>query len=421
MASLSGPRVMVIAVRFPSPIQPWLLNQVVQVYRRGGSVRIVATRPEGTSHAAVIDELDLLTSTHYVRLSSPVHTLRQASHLLLPTAQGRLARAGLRRLFASDWRPSTTRAWIKTLASSPVIELADVDLLHAHSLRFAYDYLHVAHIRGVPLVLTFHGHTAAGTGMLAQDKRERLFAAVAVALVNTDFARAQLIAIGCPREKIRLLPQGIRLADFEYRPQPFPESGPVRLLSVSRLQRDKGLRFAIQAVDRLLTEGYAVEYTLVGGGPEEAELRELVERLGRSRQIRLTGRVDDVTLRDLYRDAHVFVLPSLSNESDDHTETQGVAIQEAQASGAIVCASRVGGIPECVEDGTSAFLFPDRDPEAIAKVVAGIIDHPERWREWQDRGRVWVEERFDIDRLGDRLVDIYHGAIAQCEEGPVGP
>ena len=84
-----------------------------------------------------------------------------------------------------------------------------------------------------------------------------------------------------------------------------------------------------------------------------------------------------------------------------------MVIQEAQASGVLVAASRVGGIPECVDDGESAFLFPDRDPEAIAGVVGRLLDRPEAWRGWQDAARTWVERRFDIDELGAKLMGLY--------------
>ena len=402
-----APRVLVVAVRFPSPIQPWLLNQIVQVYRHGGSARIVARRAEGKGYPEIVDDLGLRENTLYLNVVPWTELIRGLLRPLATGPAGRAARQGLRTLLRSPYRPRGFKESIKAVALAPVVAIEDVDVVHAHSLTYAYDYMHVSRILGVPMVLTFHGHTTAGVATLAAPRRSILFEHIDAALVNTTFARTQLESLGCPSSKIRILPQGVRLSDYPFRPLPFPDSGPVRLLSVSRLQPDKGLRYAIDGVDLLLKRGYDVEYTVVGGGPEEEGLRTHIETLGRADRIRLAGRVSDEKLRDLYGRAHVFILPSLSNESDDHTETQGVVIQEAQASGLIITASRVGGIPECVDEGRSAFLFPDRDPVAIAEVVAGVLDKPELWSEWQEAGRRWVEDRFDIDRLGTILIELY--------------
>ena len=407
MSRPSAPRVLVIAAHFPSPIQPWLLNQIVEVRRQGGAVRIIARRPEGTRYPAVVDELGLRERTLYLPVEPWTETAKGIARLVSPGPGGRMARRGMSALLRSSWRPAGFRAWVKAVARAPALAIDDVDLIHAHSLVYAHDFLHVASIGGLPMVLTWHGHTTAGVGTLAGPKRRDVFDRIEVALVNTQFARSELESLGCPPSKIRILPQGIRMADHPFDPQPFPETGPVRLLSVSRLQPDKGLRYAIGAVDQLLRQGYDIEYTVVGGGPEEADLRARIDELGRSDRIRLAGRVSDEELRDLYRDAHVFVLPSLSNESDDHTETQGVVVQEAQASGVIVAASRVGGIPECVDDGVSAFLFEDRSSDAIAEVVAGVLDRPHEWERWQTEARRWVEERFAMERLGNKLIELY--------------
>ena len=298
------------------------------------------------------------------------------------------------------------------LARAPVLRL-DADLVHAHSMRLAYEYRHIPTVLDVPMIMTFHGQTPRGVGGLDRHKRNLLFEGVEVALANTEFARRQLVSLGCPVEKTRILPQGIRLSDYPFEPADFPAGGRVRLLSVGRLQPDKGFRYAISAVRELVSRGYDVDYTIVGGGPEDGALRTHTAHLGLDGVVHLVGRVDDDTLGDLYRRSHVFILPSVGSGLDDHTETQGVVIQEAQASGVIVTASRVGGIPECVDEGRSAFLFEDRNPEAIADAVSAVMDHPEKWRRWQDAGRAWVEARFDVEVLGERMGRLYAQILAQ--------
>lgn len=415
--------ILVVARHFPSRIQPWLLNQIEQIRRHGAEVWIVADRRAGETYPPKVDELGLLERTRYYPVAPPWKLAQGLLAYVSPVGErGRLARRALRRILRSAWRPQGAKGWVRGLVRAPALELPGVDLVHAHSLVHAYEYLPFVVVRGVPLVLTFHGLPPKGVGIPGPRKLRELFEALSLALVNTGFARGQLERLGCPPAKIEILPQGIRLSEHPFEPQPFPGEGPVRLLTVARLQPDKGIRYAIRGAGLLVERGYEIEYAIVGGGPEEPVLRGLVEELGLGERVRLTGRVDDAALREEYRRAHVFVLPSLHNPLDDHTETQGVVLQEAQASGLIVTASRVGGIPECVDEGVSAFLFPDRDPAAIAATVASVLDRPERWPEWQAAGRRWVEERYDIDRLGDRLLALYARLLADRErEAPPAP
>lgn len=406
---------LVVAATFPSRIQPWLLSQIEQIYRRGGSVHIVADRQVGDSYPPAVDELGLLERTHYYPVFLLRHALGGLLRLILPTTRGRQGRAGLRRLRRSGWKPEGWKGWVKALVRAPVLQLR-VDLVHAHSMSRAYEYRHVPAVLGIPMVLTFHGQTPKGVRSLDRGQRDRLFEGVDVVLANTEFARSQLEALGCPGHRIRILPQGIRLEKYRYRPRPRPDNGPVRLLSVCRFDEDKGLAYSLDGMKLLVDEGYDVEYTIVGGGPEEGRLERQAQSLGLAGRVHFTGWLTGAAVRDQYRGAHVFILPSVGNDLMEWGETQGMVIQEAQASGLIVTASRVGGIPECVDEGRSAFLFEDRNPGAISEAVAGVIDRPERWRQWQDAGRAWVEERFDIDVLGDRLWALYARILAEHQK-----
>src|SRR5690606_2043888 len=121
-------------------------------------------------------------------------------------------------------------------------------------------------------------------------------------------------------------------------------------------------------------------------------------------------------LKDIYAKSHIFILPSLKAIDGFHEETQGVAIQEAQASGLIVIATKTGGLPECVEDDRSAFLVEDRNSQAITEKLQWIIDNPEHWNQWQRDARRHVETHFDIDVTGDRLMQIYSDAITNAKK-----
>ena len=100
----------------------------------------------------------------------------------------------------------------------------------------------------------------------------------------------------------------------------------------------------------------------------------------------------------LYRDAHVFVLPSRG-------ECFGIAAIEAMATGLPVVQSMVGGSADIVDDGTSGSLVPPSDPAALGAAVEAIVDDPTRWGSMSTRGRQLAEERFDVRSNAATTID----------------
>ena len=98
--------------------------------------------------------------------------------------------------------------------------------------------------------------------------------------------------------------------------------------------------------------------------------------------------------------------PSVTSQNGD-CEGIPVAIVEALAWGLPVLSTLHSGIPEVIQDGESGFLVPERDTEALAEKLEYLIEHPELWPEMGRKGRKYVEEHYDIDKLNDRLVEIY--------------
>lgn len=413
---------LVVTEAFPNRFQGYVLNAIEQAAKRGASVTIAAGGQLGEVRDKRIADLGLLDRTEYFRLESAADVAHGLTRYLTSpfSKQFRRTYGGLWRLITNHaWQPLSSKDWIKASLKASLLGQGHFDLMHAHYLSGAYDYLFVSQILGIPLITTFHGlPTRGGTSPLSSAKAQRLFQGGDLFLSNSRFAQDQIEAAGCPREKLRTLPQGVRLADFPYRPKPYPQEGFVVLLTVARLSIEKGHRFALEAVSKLRRDGRRVQYRIVGSGFERTDLENLARELGISDLVHFTGSLDETDLRRQYQEAHIFILPSVADRDGYHTETQGVVIQEAQASGLIAVASRTGGIPEFVDDGRSAFLVPERDSEALAQAVAHIMDHPERWQEWQQKGRLWVEAHFDIAAIGERLWEIYAERLEAFRPGP---
>jgi colanic acid/amylovoran biosynthesis glycosyltransferase len=283
-------------------------------------------------------------------------------------------------------------------------------VLHAHfgpvgnSFRFARDLF------GAPLVVSFHGYDFSTVPRKeGSDVYRKLFATADAITANSGFTRENVARLGCPAGKIHHLPVGFDPNEFPFRERSRESDKPVRILTVGRLVEIKGHEYLIRAVARLCERHPHIRCDIAGDGPLRKKLEELVGQLALRQSAVFHGPVGSVAVRQLMQDAHLFVLPSVNIEGDQ--EGQGLALQEAQASGLPVIATEHGALPEGMLPGESGLLVPERDVDALAEKLSFLIEHPELWPEFGRKGRAFVEARYDIRDLSRRLVEIYEGAI----------
>ena len=147
-------------------------------------------------------------------------------------------------------------------------------------------------------------------------------------------------------------------------------SDPIRLLTVAVLRPEKGIEYLLDALVQL---GPRFGLDIVGDGPMRDVLEEKARSVAVERQVRFHGYVgNEEHLRRLYRDADIFVLPSVS-------EGTPRVLLEAMAAGLPVVATHVGGIPELVNDERNGMLAPASDAAALADAVTRIVNEPATW------------------------------------------
>jgi glycosyltransferase involved in cell wall biosynthesis len=181
--------------------------------------------------------------------------------------------------------------------------------------------------------------------------------------------------------------------------------------AVGQLIEAKGFDQLIAAADRLRDRPHTT-FLLVGDGERRPALAAEIARLGLGERIRLLGKRDDV--HEILGASDVFVCPSVWDEA------LGYVILEAMSAGLPAVASRVGGIPEVVADGTTGLLVPPRDPAALAQSIGGLLDDPGARGRMGRAGRRAVEERFALDRAIERTIGLYQEVLGARGEGPAG-
>lgn len=413
-------RALIIATKFPSTIQPWLANSTAQIVKNGGSVEIYSMEAGDKNYASVVDEYRLKDCTTDLDFAGKKILRAIANNFLNP----RNILNSIRGVFAAPKYLSKHKSFISnligTLVLAPHFIKKNINIIHCHFEITGHKLLPVVRAQQVPFVVTFHGLPPPGVAQLPEKMRAEYIEAADIILVNTEFAKKQYVNLGAPAEKVKIIPQGITTKDFVFTANPKPTNAPIELLSVGRFHPDKGHKYVLQALPDLIKQGYNLHYTLVGSGPDRGQLEQMVVELGLQNLVSFHTSISEQKLKAIYTQAHIFIFPSLKAIDGFHEETQGVAIQEAQASGLIVIAAKSGGIPECVEDGKSAFLVEDRNSSAIADKIRWIIDNPQQWHEWQHNARNYVETHFDIDVIGNRLMQIYADTITQSHKIEAG-
>jgi glycosyltransferase involved in cell wall biosynthesis len=202
------------------------------------------------------------------------------------------------------------------------------------------------------------------------------------------------LARGGGARAVEVIPNGIDPAEIGLAGEPAVRGdGPLRVLYAGRLAVEKGLEHLLAAC-RLVRADY--ELTIIGSGPLEEHLRHAAAGLP---HVHFIGPQPRTSLGAHYQRHHVFCTPALS-------EPFGLVILEALASGLPVIATRVGGIPELVQDGVNGLLVPPADPAALAAAIACLAsDEPLRAR-LAAHARPSALPAFAWETIGEKLAAV---------------
>lgn len=253
-------------------------------------------------------------------------------------------------------------------------DIHGVDLVHAHGYGHFPTFLApFCKLRKIPAVITTHSDIG-GLSL-----RKKFFDAVVpkitlryasriIALSNHE--KASLITRGVPSEAITIIPNGVDIDEFARKNRYRVSSRDSKvILYVGRIDfQQKGLDILVRALARLVHErNLDIKLRLIG--PDWGDLSRLEEM---ARKLAVETRVEylgPLPRRELVRkmhEANVFVLPS-------RFEPFGISLLEAMASEIPVVASRVGGVPEIVQEGVTGLLFEPENDESLSDRVEQVL------------------------------------------------
>jgi glycosyltransferase involved in cell wall biosynthesis len=305
-------------------------------------------------------------------------------------------------------------AWVDVMVIKRLADLLrheHIQLLHTHLVRSDIYGRISARIAGVPVVSTIHNMERHFKGRGVSNAIVRLLDRKTIGFITTvsqalrDYIHE---AYNIPIERIHCIPNGIdppESSDSSITRDSIGFERDIPLIgTVARLHEQKGLDLLIEATRIILDKGIRIGVLIVGDGPLREELILHAKRRSLSKNIRFMGFQRNV--HDYLSLLDLFVLPS-------RWEGFGISIVEAMAMGLPVVATRVGGIPEIVDDGRTGFLIEKDDVHALADKILYLLKNPPVRKEMGEKGKERYESLFMATTMSRQYQEIYNSVLTK--------
>jgi D-inositol-3-phosphate glycosyltransferase len=307
------------------------------------------------------------------------------------------------------------------------------DIVHANFFMSGMVAQHLKQMLGVPFVITFH---ALGQVRRLAQGADDAFPPSRMRIETQLMQQADRVIAECAQDRLDMeqlygaSPARIAVAPCGFDPgELWPqdqhearsllglEPGRFTVLQLGRMVPRKGVDTVIQATALLRSHhGIDAQLLVVGGdmhtggrdGPEMARLRTLAARLGVLEHVRFVGQKPRAELRTWYSAADVFV-------TTPWYEPFGITPVEAMACARPVVGSEVGGIKSTVLDGSTGFLVPSRDAQAVAERLAALQRNPLLARTMGEAGLRRAYRHYTWRSVAQQVAAVYAAVLAEAQ------
>jgi len=328
------------------------------------------------------------------------------------------------------WSRIAPVGYLREMAATArrIDQLADAfrpDVLHAHSpVLNALPALWVARRRGLPVVYEVralwedaavdHGTTREGSARYVASRALETFALRRADRVTTicEGLRSEIAARGISEARITVIPNAVDTTLFRRASEPdlalartLGLAGKTVIGFAGSFYGYEGLDLLIDALAVLAPRHPDLRVLLVGGGPQEAALREQVRRLSLEGRVVFAGRVPHAQVQRYYELIDVLAYPRHRMRLTELVTP--LKPLEAMAQGRMLVASDVGGHRELIRSGETGFLFPAGDARALAATIEAVLARRADWPRLRDQARRFVESERTWARSAARYADVY--------------
>lgn len=290
-----------------------------------------------------------------------------------------------------------------------VAHIVEPDIIHAHSpVLNALPALKVGRKLGIPVVYEIrafwedaavdHGTTNQGS---LRYRATRSLETRAIQRADHVFTiceglRADIVARGVASSKVTVIPNAVNVESFQLASPPDQAllaklglNGSTVIGFIGSFYGYEGLDLLLAALPQLLQDRPDIKVLLVGGGPQEANLRQQAQQLGVADKVVFAGRVPHHEVAKYYDLIQVLAYPRHPMRLTELVTP--LKPLEAMAQGQLFVASDVGGHKELVQHNQTGVLFRAGSADALAQSLLGLLDNPSLWPVLRANGREFVE------------------------------
>lgn len=291
-----------------------------------------------------------------------------------------------------------------------VAEQVRPTIIHAHSpVLNAWPALRVGRRLGIPVVYEVrafwedaavdHGSTTEGSlrySLTHWFETQALRRAQHVFTI-CEGLRSDIVSRGIPAARVTIIPNAVDIESFEPGGQPdvalkaqLGLSGASVIGFIGSFYAYEGLDLLLDALPDILAKRPDVRVLLVGGGPQDAALKEQAHQLGITEKVVFTGRVPHDQVQRYYDLVDVLAYPRHAMRLTNLVTP--LKPLEAMAQGRVLVASDVGGHKELIRHGQTGVLFKAGSADALAQAIVSLLAGQDRWPAMREAGRRFVEE-----------------------------
>jgi glycosyltransferase involved in cell wall biosynthesis len=373
-----------VLTTFPALSETFVLNEILEMERQGVTVTVFSLRQpkDEPRHAS----LSSLRAKIIYLTDDPI-----AQPAVSDIAEGALTylKAVVYGQFAE------LRNISRGIRIAAAVRRLRIMALHAHFADRPASLAFWAHrMSGVPFSFTAHAIDIYDHGL--RDK-----------LMVTKLCEARFVVTVCDYNKkfiiehypaaiannIHVVNNSVDLDYFTFRAE--RTAGDPQIVSVGRLVPKKGFDLLIHACAKLKGAGIRLRFTIVGDGPEKQALTNLAASLEVADLVTFTGAVPHDSVKSYLQCATIFCMPFRRTPSGDQ-DSLSLVLMEAMATGVPVISTRLGAIPEIIDDGENGILVEPEDVDALAGAVKRLTESLELQELYRAAARRKVEERWSL-------------------------